>query len=190
MKANRSAMKHSSQVALMVPLILLGYLPALSAARAEPLQVPNADFEQVDGKTGLPLGWTAWADQQNQCFYTLAAAHSGVACAVITDDSATVSQGLRSQPVAVEPGKTYAATAWVQIADLKAGSFAIYLEYWRGTTRVKDVSASCAEVGKWQPLQVSAQVPPTATAATVLIYGSSATVGTAYFDDLALRPLP
>jgi hypothetical protein len=40
-------------------LLLLTYLPAIAPAHAEPLQVFNGGFEQVDEKTGLPLGWTA-----------------------------------------------------------------------------------------------------------------------------------
>lgn len=173
----------------VLSLLLLTYLPAMAPAHAEPLQVFNAGFEQVDEKTGLPLGWTSWTND-NQCFYTLATAHSGVASAVVSDGSETASQGLRSRPVTVEPGKTYEASAWVQIADLKAGGFALYLEYWCGAVRVSNVAVSCGQVGGWQPLVVSAPAPADATAATVLVYGASATVGVAHFDDAALRLLP
>lgn len=173
----------------LLPLLLLVYLPLMAPAQAEPVSVLDGGFEQVQEKTGLPLGWTPWTTA-NQCFYTLATAHSGVASAIVTDDSETMSQGLRSQPVAIEAGRTYEATAWVKISELKAGAFALYLEYWCGTERVKNVAVSATTVGEWQPLTISAPAPANATAATLLVYGSSATVGIAYFDDIALRPSP
>lgn len=84
-------------------------------------------------------------------------------------------------------------TAWAadnKCFELAAGSFALYLEYWCGTERVQNVTVSCTQVGQWLPLAISAPAPANATAATVLVYGASATMGRAYFDDVALRPLP
>ena len=176
----------------LVPLLLvlaLGLPTGVASPQPTTIPVSNAGFEQVDPKTGVPLDWTPWS-QENLCAYTLAAAHSGVASALITDTDGTMSQGLRCKPVPVEPGKTYEASCWVNISDLKAGGFALYLEYWNGTERVHNVAVSCSEVGVWKQLQVAAPAPPNATTATVIIYGSSVTVGAAYFDDVALTPKP
>jgi hypothetical protein len=164
-------------------------LPGLGLAEGTTTALPNAGFEQVDGKTGVPLAWTPWATG-NQCVYTLATAHSGVACALITDDSATISQGLRSERAPITAGARYEASAWVKIAELKAGGFAIYLEYWSGTQRVKDLSVSTSHLGEWAPLKIAGEAPAEATEATVLIYGGSSSVGVAYFDDVALAPVP
>lgn len=142
----------------------------------------------MDGQTGAPLGWTAWA-AESTCAYTLATAHSGVACALLTDADGKVSQGLRCRPVEVTPGRTYEAGVWVQIARATAG-FALYLEYWCGTQRIKDVSVSCAPAPGWQRLAVKAEAPPTVTSATVIVYSSSANSGSAYFDDVSLALLP
>lgn len=143
----------------------------------------------MDPKTGVPLDWTPWS-QANLCAYTLAAAHSGVASALLTDTDATMSQGLRSRPVPVVPGKAYEASCWLNISELKAGGFALYLEYWCGTERVHNVAVSGSEVGAWKQLQVAAPAPANATTATVIIYSASATVGAAYFDDVTLTPQP
>lgn len=159
------------------------------AGAGEPLAVPNAGFEQVAEKTGLPTGWMAWTPA-NTCAYTLAMAHSGVACARVTDTSDTISQGLRSSRLPVSPTSTYAASAWVYIAELQAGSFALYLEFWRGDQRLQDTATSATRVGDWVQLQIKAAAPPDAESATVLIYGSTATVGEAYFDDIALSTAP
>ncbi len=158
-------------------------------AAAEPPAVPNGGFEQVDEKTGLPLGWTAWA-AANTCAYTLALAHSGAACARVTDTSDTVSQGLRSPRVPVTPGSAYTASVWVHITDRQAGGFALYLEFWQGPQRLQDTSVSTEETGAWVQLQITATAPPDAESATLLIYGSSATSGEAYFDDAELSTAP
>jgi hypothetical protein len=163
-------------------------MAAVSCAAApadSSLNLPNASFEQVDEKTGVPTDWTPWA-AENKAVYTLATAHSGVASALITDSDTNMSQGLRSKPVPVTPGSTYEANCWVKISNLENGAFALYLEYWNGTQRVKDVASSCGEVGEWRLLKVSAPAPANAETATVLIYGASATVGVAYFDDAAI----
>jgi hypothetical protein len=164
-------------------------LPAL--AGAQPPRLPdNGSFETLDAATGLPAGWTVWNPAHNLCSYTLAMAHEGVAAASVMDDDAVASQGLRSPRAPIVAGKTYRATAYVWIKDLQAGSFAIYLEFWQGGQRVLDKSVATGKVGEWVELSVSATAPAGATEATVLIYGSSATVGHAYFDEVGLVEVP
>ncbi len=147
----------------------------------------NGGFEQLDGRTGLPVGWTLWNATHNLTTYTLAAAHSGVAAGCVTDDSATESQGLRSPRVPVTAGQTVLATGVVLIDELKAGAFAIYLEFWRGDQRLANFSVSTAERGRWVELKLQQTVPADATEATVLVYGGSATIGRAYFDDVNVK---
>jgi Carbohydrate binding domain len=175
---------------------IVGYLllaallaPHAACGQAGGNPVFNPGFEQVDEKTGVPLGWTPWA-ANNQAFFTLAAAHSGVAAALLTNDRLNNSQGLRCRRVPISPGKSYQASAWVKITTLQAGGFSLYLEYWAGPQRVKDVAVTSSQVGDWTLLKVSAQAPPEAGEATVIVYGSSGTVGTAYFDDVAITALP
>ncbi|MEN6645594.1 MAG: carbohydrate binding domain-containing protein [Armatimonadia bacterium] len=163
-------------------------LPVLGSA--QDLEIFNGSFEQLDAKTGLPLGWTPWNPQRNLTAFTLGAASSGVASALVTDDNATDSQGLRSRPVKIEGGKTYEASVRTKVENLQAGGFACYLEYWNGTERLLNSAASTSQVGDWTDLKVSAQAPAEATTATILIYGSSASIGVAYFDDATLRLLP
>ena len=156
------------------------------AVLAQPLAIPNPSFENLDAKTATPAGWTAWA-QPNWAVYSLAAARTGAACVAITDDSDTQSQGLRSPRIPVTPGKTYRASVWISIERLTQGGFALYLEYWQGETRIADRAVSTDKLGDWTQLTLEYPAPPDATAATLLVYGSSATVGRAYFDDAALE---
>lgn len=158
-----------------------------AAAQEAASQPANGGFEQLDARTGLPAGWTLWNASRNLTAYTLAAAHSGVAAACVTDDNATDSQGLRSPRVPVTAGQTVLATGVVLIDDLTAGGFAIYLEFWRGDQRLANFSASTTERGRWVELKLQQAVPADATEATVLIYGSSATIGRAYFDDVQMQ---
>lgn len=175
-----------SLLPILFALVWLAPFPASSQPALNP--VANASFEAVEETTGLPSGWSAWAKPSLAC-YTLATAHSGVAAALVTDTDATVSQGLRCTPVPVKPGQTYEGSCWVKIAQLQAGGFALYLEYWCEGQRVKDVAVSTAEVGEWQRLSLSAPAPANADHATVLIYAASATIGVAYFDDAAIMPV-
>lgn len=171
-----------------LPVLLLTTFLWCSAAPAQPAdsQPANGGFEQLDGRTGLPAGWTLWNAGRNLTAYTLATAHSGVAAASVTDDNGTDSQGLRSPRAPVTAGQTYRATGQVWITELKAGNFALYLEFWHGGERLANTAAGTAEGGRWVELQVQQTAPAGATEATVLIYGSSATVGHAYFDDVSL----
>lgn len=182
-------MRPSLPTATLLLVLTSALFSGVASSQPALIPVANAGFEQVDPRTGVPLDWTPWA-QTNLCAYTLATAHSGVAAALVTDTDGTMSQGLRSKPMPVEPGKTYVASCWVKIEELKTGGFALYLEYWCGTERVQNVAVSCAEQGAWQPLKVTAPAPPNAATATLLIYAASATVGAAYFDDVALTPQP
>jgi hypothetical protein len=167
---------------LSSPVLILALCSLLSAQEPQPA---NGGFEQLDPKTGLPAGWSTW-HTPNLCAYTLATAHSGVAAAGVTDDNATDSQGLRSPRVAITGGKTYLATGYTWITQLQAGAFSLYLEFWRGDERVANYAVSTGESGRWVELKVQQTAPAEATEATVLIYGSSATIGHAYFDDVSL----
>ncbi|NPV48940.1 MAG: hypothetical protein HPY69_18520 [Armatimonadetes bacterium] len=180
-------MRDLLQIGWLLSCLLLG--PATATLADGAVAVPNAGFEDVDEKTGLPLGWTAWA-ANNTCAFTLAMAHSGVACARVTDTSSTVSQGLRSPRVPIAPGSAYSATAWVRVTELQAGGFALYLEFWRGDQRIQDTAVSTTRAGEWTQLRVDGTAPPDADSATLLVYGGSATVGEAYFDDIALSAAP
>lgn len=176
---------------LHILVLLCTLLPvAIATAQTAATGDFNGSFERLDAETGLPAGWTPWV-AENLSAYSLAMAHDGVACASVTDDSPTVSQGLRSPRVPIVGGETYTASGWVWITELQQASFAIYLEFWRGDERVANYAVSTAECGRWVELKIQKAAPAEATAATVLIYGSSATVGHACFDDISLAgPTP
>lgn len=165
--------------------VLLGHACAL-AQTAEP-QPANGSFEKLDARSGLPDGWTPWNPGRNLAAYTLATAHSGVAAASVTDDNGTDSQGLRSPRVPIVAGRAYRATGHVWIDELQAGGFALYLEFWVGEQRLANSATSTSERDRWVELKVQQVAPAGAEEATVLVYGSSATIGHAYFDDISLQ---
>jgi len=168
------------------PLLVWAMLLLLAgAASAQDNLLPNPSFEQMAQETAIPDGWSPWA-KPNWAVFTFAAARTGAACVAITDDDPEVSQGLRSPKAPVEPGAVYRGSAWVMIERVQAGSFAVYLEYWAGNTRIADKSVGIPQAADWEQLEVAYPAPAGATHATVLVYGSSATVGRAYFDDVSL----
>lgn len=160
------------------------------ATGGEPPQdaLVHPSFEEVAEATGLPVGWTAWRTP-SAAAYSLADARTGVACVAILDDDPKQSYGLRSQPVKIEPGVTYRASAWVKILELDAGGFAVYLEFWQAGRRTADFARSLTEADDWAQITVENVAPAGAEAATVLVYASSTTVGHALFDDAVLEPL-
>jgi Carbohydrate binding domain len=181
---NASRPRHPWAPVAAVLLALL--LPPALSLPAEANLLPNAGFEELEATTACPRGWQPWATP-NTAVYSLAAARSGTACAAISDHSAQVSQGLRSSGVGIRPGQTYEASVWLYIERLEAGGFSVYLEFWSGETRIADYAVSTEVVGRWTELRLARPAPANAEAATVLIYGSSATVGRALFDDACLE---
>jgi hypothetical protein len=163
--------------------------PGVIAQQAQRLPA-NGSFEELDAATGLPAGWTVWNPTHNLCAYTLARAHEGVAGASVRDDGPVASQGLRSPRAPITGGESYRATGYVWITDLEAGGFALYLEFWQGGQRVLDRSVTTTRRGEWVELSVAAIAPAQATEATILVYGSSATIGYAVFDDVSLVAVP
>lgn len=182
-------------VSLLLPargsILALALLSVAAAAGADEANLlTNPSFEQVDEATGCPLHWSRWT--KTSCVaYTLARARDGVASALITDRDGRMGHGLRSAAVKVTPGTWYEAEVHVRIADREQGGFALYLEFWnaagvRGLHKIVSTEA----VGRWTRLTARLQAPPDAATATVLVYGSSVTIGAAYFDQAALLALP
>ena len=167
-------------------LLMLSALLPVPGGPALQDTVLNPSFEQVAEATGLPVDWDPW-HTPSAAAYSLADARTGVACVAVLDEGADVSYGLRCQPVKIEPGATYRASAWVKILRLEQGGFAVYLEFWRGGRRVADTARSLEQAEDWAQIVVENAAPEGAEAATVLVYSSSATVGHALFDDAALE---
>jgi hypothetical protein len=182
---------HHMFLRICVMAILSVLITASSLANAATgLALPNSSFEELDAKTALPANWTPWSPD-TVAAYTLARASDGVASLLITDDSATVGHGVRSDRVAAMPGRTYRATGSVFIETLKAGGFAIYIEFWSAAgERLANRSASTTQSGKWVNLTAEAVAPERTAFVTVLCYGGSTTVGAACFDGMNLSVLP
>lgn len=164
-------------------------LAVVCSCAAQDNLLENPGFEILDPDTARPLGWTAWSEP-NYAVYTLADARGGVACVAITDPSVTVSQGLRSPRVPVEPGSTYRASAWARIEGGEKPGLALYLEFWAGSSRIANTSVSLSSAPDWRELTLAGQAPGGATHATVLVYSGSASIGLGYFDDLSLVETP
>ena len=171
------------QVALILGVLIASSHSAGAAANL----LTNPSFEQVDEATGYPLHWSPAWQKPTACAYTLACARTGAAAAIITDDSDQESHGLRSAHVQIVPDTWYEARVYVRIAECSNAGFALYLEYWnRAGLRTEHRAIGSSETGPWRMLKLKLKAPPGARTATVLIYGSSATIGEAYFDDASL----
>ncbi|HEX2998879.1 MAG TPA: hypothetical protein VHR86_01375 [Armatimonadota bacterium] len=150
----------------------------------------NPSFEALDSQTALPAHWTPW-NAETHAAYTLARACDGVASLLLTDDSPAMGHGVRSELVPVTPGKTYLGSGSLYIEALHSGAFSIYLEFWnKSGIRLSNFSTAADKQGQWVKLNVRASAPEGATSATLLCYGSSATVGTACFDAMSITAAP
>ncbi|MCD6362040.1 MAG: hypothetical protein J7M38_14380 [Armatimonadetes bacterium] len=171
----------------MSRLLILAVTAMLSAgAPVVHDKLAHPSFEEVVEDTGLPAGWHPW-HEPSAAAYSLADAVSGVACVAIVDDSPKISQGLRSEPVRVEPGAVYRAGVWTKILGGERPGAAVYLEFWQGGTRIENYSRGISKAPEWTQISVQHAAPPGAETATLLVYSGSTTIVHSLFDDASLE---
>ncbi|GAA4288057.1 hypothetical protein [Georgenia daeguensis] len=161
---------------------------AATPGRPVPNLLANPGFEEVAGS--VPARWELFgADSQGRVATSTEHVRSGARSVRLDDTGTTVSVGLRSDAVPVEPGVTYEGSAF---AHGERGQAAVYLEFWdaRGV-RVWSGATTVAALGGWQKVDVRGEAPQGAVSATVLLYSSSTNAGVFHFDDAALTvPAP
>src|SRR5690606_7693855 len=113
---------------------------------AESLVLTNPGFEMGEE---LP-GWSIFSGTAEN-FQLSRQAHSGNYSLQLLDPSSEQAIGLRSDPVAIEPGATYVATAWIRT---DSGIAQLYLEFWDAAGTRIDVVFDGASGSSWRTIQL------------------------------------
>ena len=169
----------------------------ISVARAA--NVLNSSFETVDG-TGFPTNWTkAYANGYESGSTVTHYTSGGTRCLRINDTSSSLNGGVRSDPVAVIPGRKYMADikCWIGTGTTAT----LYLEYRDSAgTLISSSGQSISAISPvdWQTITVVPEDPTTkavmaapANAATVtlLAYSPVTQNGIIYFDCAVLKEI-
>ncbi|MEW6303807.1 MAG: hypothetical protein AB1705_10075 [Verrucomicrobiota bacterium] len=106
----------------------------------------------------------------------------------IYDATSSGSEGLLSDPMAIIPGATYTAEAFIY-RTATANAASLYLKYY-DASMVEVASFSTGAPGslnQWNYASKSGRAPANAAYAKVLCYSTSASTGTMYFDGVSFR---
>lgn len=140
----------------------------------------NSGFEQT--ANGKPTQWIAYSSQQT--YETTTEQVYGGAYSVKLTNS-VLSAGLRSVKIPVIPGTSYRASVMSYNVDTNSQ---LYLEFWDASdTRITPVGIGTNSTrGEWARIEIEQAAPAGAAYATLLLYLSSANLGTAYYDEAYL----
>lgn len=159
-------------------VVLVTALLACSLVRAQQTSAPrltNPGFELGEGLEGWSI-FSGTPDLSSQ-------ARTGEYSLRLDDPSSEQAIGLRSEPIAIQPGALYNASVWIRT---EGGTAQLYLEFWdAGGTRI-DVVFDGASGATWRSIRLERRAPADAVAATLLLYGHRGNVGVAHFDDAEL----
>jgi|GEM_PF-1065456 len=145
----------------------------------------NLGFEDV--AAGKPLRWTP-LDSGSTYESAQDIVYAGDYSVKLSDASATLSTGLRSSRLPVEPGSVYEAT--VQAYNL-AGGGQLYLEYWDSShTRIGVKIGESSALNQWRPIRAELAAPAGTAYATLLLYLHGSNVGATYYDEATLALAP
>lgn len=168
--------------------LLLALCLALGAplASATSSLLSNPGFEQVTAQ-GTPIDWVIFTGQfGNGMEIETGKAHAGEKALLFTEMDKPAAVGLRSEPIPVVSGALYTASAKA-MTETQGANVALYLDFWGANrTRVAHKFILTRRSGVWEDLQVTMQAPNDAVWVSIILYRTTANVGTQRFDDCSL----
>jgi|GEM_PF-1196294 len=150
------------------------------------LNIPNAGFEAAPA--GGTLGIEGWK-YLNTGYATGAVLSTDIAYegSQSVHFSGVKNMGVETEPFPVTAGNNYKATVQAYVQSLE-GDIRVWFRWYRNGTHLVDtyLTVKNAEVklNEWMQLAITGTAPEEATHGSVLIYASSGTSITGYFDDL------
>jgi autotransporter-associated beta strand protein len=154
--------------------------------------LPNGSFERR-ATTGIPACWTN-AYGGTPTVVSGVATRCGDHVLRLVDGSSSSSAGLVSQAVAVAPGASYTAEAYISREATNGTVASLFLKYYDagGAQAASSSKTSAAAANTWDYVSVAGIAPANAVTAQVLCYSTIASTGTMYFDGVSFRltPLP
>lgn len=147
--------------------------------------VSNPEFEGAEGK--VPTDWLVFGSSKigEHLFVIEEDDLTGERAFMIDDRSVTGGYGIRSNPVAVEPGVTYKASAMFRATDGGAGS--LYLDFWDANDKRISHRAVSSNRTDWVSISTSLDAPEGAVSVSAILYTQTSHVGRAYFKDVVLE---
>lgn len=144
----------------------------------------NPGFEEVTH--GIPTGWSLFTPNQGYEQVT-EQVYEGNYSVKITN--LNLSAGLRSSRIPVTPEVVYEASVMSYNVDTNSD---LYLEFWDASNRrITPVSTKMNGTREqWEPSVIRQAAPANAVTASLLIYLSSANLGTTYYDAASFRIAP
>jgi autotransporter-associated beta strand protein len=152
--------------------------------------LPNGSFERRTSNS-IPDAWFSTYGGTPTVLAGIAT-RCGDKVLRLVDSSNAAGAGLLSDQVAVTPGESYSAEAYIQRTDAGLNAASIYLKYYdsSGTNEVGSFAVlSGAAANVWDYVSVTGAAPANAVTARVLCYSGTTSTGTMYFDGVSLRRL-
>lgn len=150
----------------------------------------NPGFEQMDSVTGLPSGWSLWANNSDiaYCKSDSEQVHEGRHALKLVDNNNKGAPGAQSEPVPALPGEWYEASAMVHVVS--GSGFAAYLQFFDSAgKRIKAGIGAASGTGRWTKTSVQEQAPENTATVNILCVGTSSAVGTAFYDSVMLKKI-
>ena len=153
--------------------------------------LPNGSFERRV-TSGIPENWTRAYNSGTPSVVSGIATRCGDYVLRLVDGSSTDSAGLLSHAIAVTPGASYTAEAYVSRASTNGTVASLFLKYYDagGVQTASFSNSSGATANTWDYMSATGVAPTNALTAQVLCYSSIASTGTMYFDGVSLRLTP
>lgn len=149
------------------------------------LPVTNGSFELAG-----PAGWSNPYPTGLAFTRTNEKAAKGDYSVKIVDTDQSTSGGLLSDPIAIKPGKTYTASAQINVTGGKPDDAALMMYFYDAQGKeINNVSTALGNytTDVWKNLEVTGIAPVNAASARIMLYSSRWSMITAYYDDVMLQ---
>ena len=147
----------------------------------------NGGFEVDSNGDSVPDYWQAWIWSKGPVYRSSERAKYGTWSVKIADSSSSLDYGLQTERLLAGNPMQYRGSTWVYVSS---GVNALCLEFWSSLSGGSRVGAACKNTvttGQWEYLEITATAPVGTAAVDLLVYSTSANVGTGYFDGADLR---
>ncbi|MBN1347507.1 MAG: carbohydrate binding domain-containing protein [Phycisphaerae bacterium] len=153
---------------VMVLGCILGAVRSIAAEAFDPASlaapgnlVSNGSFERDEPKTGLPDGWSFYANPKFESLTEAKALHGKRSILVDRPVLEGIVHVAADQWIPIEQGHPYTLSAWVNVERCNGGSVRIYLDYYDARkSRIKAVWAECkTKTDGWKKLIVTEKAP-------------------------------
>jgi len=158
--------------------MLLSFAVPFTALSGE--EVVSEKFEN-----GLTWDLTAAGSNADTVKVVSDTASEGKYSLKITDDSKDTTAGIASKKIQIEGGKTY--TLLADILNVSGTSIKAYLRYSSpSNSKAFNKSVGATKVGSWEQVALTQKADDDVTHAQIFVMGSSASVATAFVDNIRL----